>query len=87
MELFSIIELVTILLGVAYLVYYYAQKKVGLHIKALAYFSWLLAFGFVFLVPLDVYFVKNYRYYSYKYLIQYCICKIFFFKKIDCIIN
>lgn len=60
MEIISILICAGILLIVAYLVYFYADKSVKIHIKLLTYFSWLLSFGFVFLVPIDIYFV-NFR--------------------------
>ncbi|KRX05262.1 hypothetical protein PPERSA_00563 [Pseudocohnilembus persalinus] len=63
MELITIIELVSFLLCVAYLVYYYSIKSISLHIKLLTYFSWVISFGFLFIVPLDVYYTKQIEYY------------------------
>ncbi len=57
MQIFSIIELLFILFYIAYLVYEYSMRSVPLYVKILVYVSWLLSFGFVFLVPLDIYYV------------------------------
>jgi hypothetical protein len=59
MDLFSLLELIVLLLILALLVYEYAAKDVALYVKILVYVSWLLSFGFLFIVPLDVYVVKK----------------------------
>lgn len=52
--------LVQILLSVGYvwhLVHHYSSKDVPLYLRGLIFSTWLLSFGIVFLLPLDIYYV------------------------------
>lgn len=56
--LLQLIELISLLFAIGYLVHEYSDKLVGRHIKLLSFIAWLLSFGFVFIVPLDIYWVR-----------------------------
>lgn len=58
MNLLSVFEFIFLLIVIAYLVYEYASKDVALYVKILVFISWLLSFGFIFIEPLDIYFVN-----------------------------
>lgn len=57
MELISILELAFTLFFIGYLVHHYSIKSIHIGIKLTVYISWLLSFGFIFILPLDIYFV------------------------------
>jgi hypothetical protein len=54
--------LAQILFSVGYvwhLVRIYSCKDVPLYLKALIFSTWILSFGIVFLLPLDIYYVND----------------------------
>jgi hypothetical protein len=51
---FIITEIVLSIFFVLYMVLKYARNDVKLYVKVLTFFSWLLSFGFVALVPIDI---------------------------------
>jgi hypothetical protein len=59
MELISVIEFILTLSFIGYLVHHYSMKNIHIGIKITVYISWLLSFGFIIILPLDVYFVKK----------------------------
>lgn len=60
MRVFSVIECSVFLIFVGYLVHEYSSKKVPMYVKIISYISWVISFGFVFLLPLDIYYVKTF---------------------------
>lgn len=59
MRVFSVIECSVFLIFVGYLVHEYSSKKVPMYVKIISYISWVISFGFVFLLPLDIYYAKH----------------------------
>ena len=59
MNFFSIFQLLLFLLFIGYLVYHYSMKSVSMWVKVTVYLSWILSFGFVFILPLDIYIVSD----------------------------
>lgn len=51
---FVLIQIVLSLLYVAYLIYQYALSSVGWFVKISVYFTWLLCFGSIVLLPYDI---------------------------------
>ena len=59
MEILSLIELLGILCFIGYLVHEYSMKKIHIGVKAIVFISWLISLGFIFILPLDIYFVRR----------------------------
>ena len=51
-----ILQIIASVLYVGYLVHWYALKSVGLFVKVSVYFTWLICFGNVVLLPYDIYY-------------------------------
>ena len=51
---FVILQIILSLLYVAYLIYQYALPAVGWFVKISVYFTWLLCFGSIVLLPYDI---------------------------------
>ncbi len=60
MEVITILEIIMLFLYTYYLLRKYAAKEVSIGIKTLVYFSWVISFSIVILVPLDVQNVYSY---------------------------
>ncbi|KAL4503388.1 hypothetical protein ABPG72_000994 [Tetrahymena utriculariae] len=59
----QLFEFFSLLFAVGYLVNEYSDKQVKKHIKILSFVAWLLSFGFVFIIPLDIYWtLENQRF-------------------------
>lgn len=58
MKIVSIFEIVIMFFYIAYLVYNYSRKDINKGIKITVFFSWILSFGFIILLPLDIYYVR-----------------------------
>ena len=55
------IETLLLLCYIYYLVWEYSAKDVPFYIKTLTYFSWLLTFSIVLILPIDITNVKLYH--------------------------
>lgn len=47
-------ETILLLLYIYYLVWEYSAKDVPLYVKVLTYFSWLMTFSIVLILPIDI---------------------------------
>ena len=58
-----ILEIIASMLYVAYLIYQYSLRSVGLFVKVSVYLTWLICFSNVVLLPYDIYFSlqENYQ--------------------------
>lgn len=54
-----VVQIVASFLYVAYLIYQYSLKSVGIFVKISVYLTWLICFSNVILLPYDVYFSLN----------------------------
>ncbi|KAL4502427.1 hypothetical protein ABPG72_012014 [Tetrahymena utriculariae] len=59
MRIFSVVECIIYLIFIAYLVYEYSSKKAPSYVKIITYISWVISFGFVFVLPLDIYYTQH----------------------------
>lgn len=49
------IEFTIMIIYIGYLVQSYSSKSVPVYVKMLVFISWIITFGFIFLLPLDLY--------------------------------
>ena len=54
MYFYTLAEILILVIATAFLLRRYAAKNISKHILIIVYFTWLLSFGIVILVPLDV---------------------------------
>lgn len=54
---YIIIEFIVLIVYVAYLVKEYSAREVPTYVIILVYISWILNFGIVTILPLDIYYV------------------------------
>ena len=52
-----IFEIILLVFFVGALIYEYASKKVPKYVIPIVYISWLLSFGVIVLLPMDLYYV------------------------------
>ncbi|EGR28925.1 lmbr1-like conserved region family protein, putative [Ichthyophthirius multifiliis] len=81
-----IIQITLLLFYLVYLIKKYAAESIYFHIKAICFFSWLLSFAFIFLLPVDIKYVKKNKYlrfylkifkkqiYIYKIIKKFILC-------------
>lgn len=53
------IELVVILFYLFYVIHTHSEKQVSLYVRMLTLVSWLLSFGLIIIVPLEIYFTEQ----------------------------
>ncbi|CAD8073309.1 unnamed protein product [Paramecium sonneborni] len=69
MFILTILEGLTLLFYVGYLVREYSQQQVPFYVKLLTYISWILSFGIVFIIPHDIYYTLNDYGDGYEYIV------------------
>lgn len=55
---YIIIEIIVLMVYIAHLVKEYTAREVPTYVIVLVYISWLLSFGIVTILPLDIYYVQ-----------------------------
>jgi hypothetical protein len=52
-------QIIASVVYVAYLIYHYSLRSVGMLVKVSVYFTWLICFSSVVLLPFDIYYSLN----------------------------